>query len=712
MRSKWLRPLVPLAVLALFALPGAAQGSDNCATPTVIAGTGTFNYNNSSATTGTQGQSESLCFQFGTDNIDRDVWFTWTAPSSGGLTLSLCGGPFQDMKVAAYPGSACPANGTSLACDDDYCGSGGPSELNFNVVAGQSYVFQIGTFPGTGGISGSFTLGIGLPFPPPVACGFPGPDVIVGHLIDTFNMNAAGGFDATAIGTYSCNIGQAELNWFANNNNHPVIGQNLYRYKVVGGAGRFEQVGMNWLKHGFTALQDLLCCSTCTNSGTGSRLGVGCADPYDAGLNASQTNLGPHWQVNAFTGVFTYPPANPGFVLNSTDRRLKVATADLEVTGGVNTTRYFGEGHYIAKDDAAAGNGDNNAAWREVTVAGGPTNFTFALLGVTHRIESAIEAWDLAESGVTTVTTHFPSEGKLILAAKATDLGGGQWHYEYAVYNMNSDRSVGSVAIPIPAGVNVTNIGFHDVAYHSGDGIGNVNHDGTDWPSNLAGGFLTWATTPFGTNQNANAIRWGTTYNFRFDADVAPATGDVTLGQFKVAGTHVVNGLPVPGPVPPAFEAFCSGTPLDPTHTTQCPCANSGVLGNGCAHSFSSFGANLAASGSAPADNVLLTASNTPGTAFALFMQHDAVGDTTFHDGVLCAAGNLVRLRGRNASGGVAYFPDSNFAVDQTITLSQRGGVTVGSGARRYYAAFYRNASTTFCPPATANVTNGWVIDW
>ena len=79
---------------------------------------------------------------------------------------------------------------------------------------------------------------------------------------------------------------------------------------------------------------------------------------------------------------------------------------------------------------------------------------------------------------------------------------------------------------------------------------------------------------------------------------------------------------------------------------------------------------------------------------------------------MLCAAGNLVRLRGRNALGGVALFPDSNFAVDQTITLSQRGGVTVGSGARRYYATFYRNASTTFCPPATANVTNGWVIDW
>ena len=93
-------------------------------------------------------------------------------------------------------------------------------------------------------------------------------------------------------------------------------------------------------------------------------------------------------------------------------------------------------------------------------------------------------------------------------------------------------------------------------------------------------------------------------------------------------------------------------------------------------------------------------------------MQHDATGDQVFHDGVLCAAGNLVRLRGRNAAGGASLFPDASFPEDATLTLSQRGGVTVGSGARRWYAAFYRNASTTFCPPATANATNGWVIDW
>src|SRR5262249_25727703 len=38
-------------------------------------------------------------------------------------------------------------------------------------------------------------------------------------------------------------------------------------------------------------------------------------------------------------------------------------------------------------------------------------------------------------------------------------------------------------------------------------------------------------------NQGANAIRWGTLYNFRFDANVPPAAaqGSVTLTEFKVA---------------------------------------------------------------------------------------------------------------------------------------------------------------------------------
>jgi len=700
-----------LAFLTTLAPGVRAQGSDNCATPTLIAGTGTFACNNGSATSGTQGQNETLCDLAGTTSIDRDIWFRWVAPSTGGLTLSLCAGGSLDTKIAVYPGTGCPANGTALACDDDDCGFASTSTVYLNVVSGQSYVFQIGMFPGAAGTITSFNLNLGPSFPPPLSCTSAGPDVVVGQLIDTFDANPVGSIDALAIGTYSCNIGTAELNWVQGNNNHPVIGQNLYRYKVVNGAGRFEQIGMSWLKHGFTALQDTLCCPTCTDSGTGSRLGVGCADPYTAQLNAAQSGLGPHWEVNAHTGVFTYPFTSPAFA-GSIARRLQVAVADLEVTGGVGAAQYFGEGHYVAKDDATAGNQDNNASHRAITVSGGPTNFSFALAGTTFRAQSAIEAWPSVDSGATLVTTHFPSEGKLIVGGNATALGGGQWHYEYAVYNMNSDRSVGSVAIPVPNGVTVTNVGFHDVPYHDGDGPGSVNFSGVDWPSVVAGGFVTWTTQTFASNASANAIRWGTTYNFRFDANVAPQTGDVTLGGFKTVGSHVVNGLPVPGVPPAAFEAFCAGDGTLTDHTTPCPCGNNGAPGNGCGHSFDPNGSNLSASGAPALDTVVLHAQFEPASSFTLFMQHENSGDAVFHDGVLCASNPLIRLRGRAAVGGEAFFPNSLFAQDSTTTLSQRGGVFPGQGVRRYYAAWYRNASSTFCPPATANVTNGWKIDW
>jgi len=34
---------------------------------------------------------------------------------------------------------------------------------------------------------------------------------------------------------------------------------------------------------------------------------------------------------------------------------------------------------------------------------------------------------------------------------KVTDLGGGLWHYEYALYNQNLDRAIQSFSVPVGA---------------------------------------------------------------------------------------------------------------------------------------------------------------------------------------------------------------------------------------------------------------------
>src|SRR5262249_40608150 len=126
----------------------------------------------------------------------------------------------------------------------------------------------------------------------------------------------------------------------------------------------------------------------------------------------------------------------------------------------------------------------------------------------------------------------------------------------------------------------------------------------------------------------------------------------------------------------PHHASFCSGDGSLVDHTTPCPCGNVGAPGRGCASGANASGALLEATGSAPLDSLVLHASGTAASAFGVYLQHDAQGDRVFHDGVLCAGGNLLRLRNRSASAGTSSFPDPAFPQDATLTLAQRGNVT------------------------------------
>ncbi|MCB9916051.1 MAG: hypothetical protein H6828_13055 [Planctomycetes bacterium] len=145
-------------------VPPVAPANDDCSTPDVIAGQGTFAYDSTLATTGLEGQTETICYAFGTSAVNKDVWYSWTADATGPATVSTCGNT-TDTKIAAYPGTGCPVAGSSLACNDDSCGL--QSEMIFNVVAGTTYTLQIGTFSAaaTGGPS-TFDISIAGPAEP------------------------------------------------------------------------------------------------------------------------------------------------------------------------------------------------------------------------------------------------------------------------------------------------------------------------------------------------------------------------------------------------------------------------------------------------------------------------------------------------------------------------------------------------------------------
>ncbi len=350
-----------------------------------------------------------------------------------------------------------------------------------------------------------------------------GADVIVGELTGTQSYGTVNGYYAYSVGTTSCNIGTEELLWISNTNQHPVIGQNMFRLKD----GVLEQIGMSWLKHGFTALQGNTCGCGCTSSGTGSRLGVGCSDPYGASLNGSQGSLGARSEVtDPAHGIFTYPQVlDPG---NSdlTWRRLRVHGNDLNPT--LNSgAQYFVEGHYVTPDDAAAGNHHNNTSYRQVNVSSSTSNHAITFVGSTQRQQPGIQAWQDNDPSVTLVDISDGDDGLLILGYKVIQITANLWQYEYALYNMDSTRSVRSFSLPL-LGVVASDIGFRDVEYHSTE-----VYDGTDWTASTSSGEISWSTSTFAQNPNANALRWGTMYNFRFTTTSAPTAANATLGLFQ-----------------------------------------------------------------------------------------------------------------------------------------------------------------------------------
>jgi len=380
----------------------------------------------------------------------------------------------------------------------------------------------------------------------------PGPDVVVGDLSGLAQFGSADGTRVgLAVGTDSCNFGTIDLDWFANPvNDHPVIPQNLYRMSQSG--DRFEQVGQSSVKHAFTALTNNICSLGCNGVG-GSHLGSGCSDPYGAGLN-SGPSLGSRAWINPFTGFYprndSSTPNNDhtGHTHTGPSHRILVEVSDLNTANNPGAT-YFAEAQYITPHEyvwcqshAGQCNMYNNVSYRQYTVSGTASPFSFSAAGATQRQQPAINAW--------TGSTHVPIEpergvdGIAQIAYKVTQLSPTLWHYEYAIYNQNLDRAIQSLSVPIGNGVTVSNIGFHMPPQQPGwtaDGTANnAGFASTPWTATQNPGMMVWATETALANANANAIRWGTLYNFRFDADKPPAQMYATVGFYKTGQPIIV----------------------------------------------------------------------------------------------------------------------------------------------------------------------------
>jgi hypothetical protein len=278
-------------------------------------------------------------------------------------------------------------------------------------------------------------------------------------------------------------------------------------------------------------------------------LGIGCATTswgslQDGAAGGPRAQIDPQGLVpGPGTHVDPHPlPEGPVQIRG----RLQLHNQDI-LAGG----RFFAEA-YIASHEELAVDRHDNASWREVIVTLTAIHGVEPCQESVHAGEPAIMAWQYADPLVTIVTLDVPGDGRFLLGHRAANNGDGTWHYEYAVQNLNSTRAAGSFSIPIPAGVEVTDIGFHDVDYHSGDGVGGVTQSGLDWSATLDGAAVTWSTEPFEENANANALRWSTLYNFRFDADQppAPSPAQAALTLF-LPGSPGAVGVAVIAPAAP-----------------------------------------------------------------------------------------------------------------------------------------------------------------
>lgn len=300
---------------------------------------------------------------------------------------------------------------------------------------------------------------------------------------------------------------------------HPFLVSHFYRESN----GRLQQIGRSDAKHASYAVN-----SGCPCPG-GQGLRVGCSDTYGVGNNSDPFYFAPRDEITAHSGAwqslgshfdnYNAPTnewdddirshGNGAGEHGDFDHVLVVAETNLQTAGA----RYFIEAWYVVAGDT---NIFNSMGYRQVTQVLDGAVWDFSLLGSGRTPGPALNAWvdpTNTPPGVTNVVVD-TGEGRIQLAAQTTHLGHGRYRYEYALMNLDYDRQIQSMGIPLVPGASMTHLIFLDVDTNG------MN----DWVATPTDGMLTWSSPV------SNALDWGTLFNFGFEADARPGSTSSVLG--------------------------------------------------------------------------------------------------------------------------------------------------------------------------------------
>ncbi|MCA9292292.1 MAG: hypothetical protein KDA20_00600 [Phycisphaerales bacterium] len=392
----------------------------------------------------------------------------------------------------------------------------------------------------------------------------PGPDVTLceaygfGSTGRVNGGNLSGAATGFTLGTTSWNVGQAQLLWEQMPDpDHPKITVQVYRLKD----GRFENIANHWIKHGFFALSSQQCSDAALSNcqGTnGTRLGLACTDTYSPGLNAG--SLGPRYEVNPWSGAWSYTGSihqtggRPNYT-GATNMQLPDADVNPALNPGA---RYFFEAYYVSGDDICV---YNNASYKEFFVnsfgGSGPSvseesdRFT-----PPHQMFAILDAWTGAT--LTEIAEQIPvvegvsPDGRAIVGCNVTDLGGGQWRYDYTIMNVDMDRQIDQFWIDLRPNVNVTDLYFHaplsheeTLTYEFSNASQGPPRDNDAWTGVVETDKVRWFTDAHQAGVSSNPIGWGTAYSFGFTADTAPKSGSMGVTAYK-DGTVIAGATPTP----------------------------------------------------------------------------------------------------------------------------------------------------------------------